>query len=196
MNNTFFKRAGLVLALIQSIDALALHKHDADAAVENNLAQHIEDSYDVINDNYFGGPGMVGDPCFGFDETTGQEFGACAKGLMCKKQAHGEVSIPGRGNICVQPLAQKGDKCKGFNEATGESYPDCDGGLKCIDTGLASIGGGSSNICVAESQIDEQCEGSNPNTGEFFGACAKGLQCMKTSHVKMMNVKKICVVPA
>jgi len=189
MNNTFFKRAGLALALIQSIEALGLHSHDADAAVMNNLAQH-------INDNHFGGPGMVGDPCFGFDETTGEKFGACAKGLMCKKQAHGEVSIPGRGNICVQPLAQKGDKCKGFNPATGESYPDCDGGLKCIDTGLASIGGGSGNICVAPSQLDEQCEGSNPNTGEFFGACAKGLQCMKTSNAYILNVKKICVVPS
>merc|ERR1712130_379237 len=100
MNNTFFKRVGLVLALIQTIEASA--NHDADAAVMNKLSQNIEVSksvHHVINDNHFGGPGMVGDPCHGFDETTGEKFGACAKGLMCKKQA--QVSIPGAGNICV-----------------------------------------------------------------------------------------------
>jgi len=122
MNNTFFKYAGLV-ALIQTIEAASLRNHDSDAALKKNLSH-------VIDDNDFGhhgGPGMAGDRCFGFDETTGEKFGACAKGLMCKQTA--EVSIPGAGKTCVFPPAQIGETCEGFNENTAMPFPDCDKGL-------------------------------------------------------------------
>merc|ERR1712014_471435 len=169
MNNTFIKRAGLVIALIQTASALSLNKAGC-------LGMHQSTTSDDDNGNHFSGPGMAGDPCLGFDETTGKYFGACAKGLMCRQTA--EVSIPGAGKTCVFPPALVGEACEGFNEFTGMAFPDCAKGLKCMDTHEVSIPG-AGKTCAVPAQVGEPCEGHDENTGMPFPGCAAGLTCME-----------------
>ena len=46
-------------------------------------------------------PGLVsglGEPCNGFNESTGQRFPDCEQGLLCRDA--GLVTIPGAGSTC------------------------------------------------------------------------------------------------
>lgn len=48
-----------------------------------------------------GGGAQLGETCEGFNEMTGKQFPACARGLVC--QSSGGISIPGAGKKCIKP---------------------------------------------------------------------------------------------
>merc|ERR1712147_462742 len=137
MNNTFIKRAGLVVALIQTASALALHKAGC-------LGMHQSTTSNDANGSHFGGPGMAGDPCLGFNENAGMAFPDCVKGLKCM-DTH-EVSIVGASKTCAVP-AQVNEPCEGHDENTDKPFPDCADDLICMQTSEVSIVG-AGKTCV------------------------------------------------